>query len=69
MTYKALEQFSESEFDLDRLEAAVKKTRQSQNLDSLVLNTAETSRYKYEMVQMYIKTKFKKEPPPPLETQ
>ena len=56
MTYKALEQFSESEFDLDRLEAAVKKTRQSQNLDSLVLNTAETSRYKYEIVQMYIKT-------------
>lgn len=44
VTYKALEQFSESEFDLDRLEAAVKKTRQSQNLDSLVLNTAETSR-------------------------
>jgi len=44
VTYKALEQFSESEFDLDRIEAAVKKTRQSQNLDSFVLNTAETSR-------------------------
>jgi len=44
VTYKALEQFSESEFDLDRLEAAVKKTRQSQNLDSLILSTTNTSR-------------------------
>lgn len=44
VTYKALEQFSESEFDLDRLEAAVKKTRQSQNLDSLVINTTDSSR-------------------------
>ena len=45
VTYKALEQFSESEFDLDRLEVEVKKTRQSQNLDVLVSNTAGTSRY------------------------
>jgi len=44
VTYKALEQFSESEFDLDRLEAEVKKTRQSQNVDVLVSNTAGTSR-------------------------
>jgi len=37
VTYKALEQFSESEFDLDRLEENVKKTRQSQNLETILV--------------------------------
>lgn len=48
VTYKALEQFSESEFDLDRLEETVnkvKKSRQSQNLDEVVVvSTANNSR-------------------------
>ena len=44
VTYKALEQFSESEFDLDRLEAEVKKTRQSQNLEVLVSKTVGTKK-------------------------
>jgi len=36
VTYKALEQLSESGFDLVKVEAAVKKTRHSQNLESLL---------------------------------
>ena len=37
MTYRALEQLSESGFDLVKVEAAVKRTRHSQNLDSLLV--------------------------------
>jgi len=44
VTYKALEQFSEYEFDLEKLEKTAKKTRQSRNLDSLVLVTPDQSR-------------------------
>lgn len=36
VTYKALEQLSESGFDLVKVEAAVKKTRHSQNLESIL---------------------------------
>ena len=42
VTYKALEQFSESEFDLDRLEENVKKTRRSQNLETVLITPPET---------------------------
>ena len=37
VTYRALEQLSESGFDLVKVEAAVKRTRHSQNLDSLLV--------------------------------
>lgn len=37
MTYKALEQLNESGFDLVKVEAVVKKTRHSQNLESLLV--------------------------------
>jgi len=44
VTYKALEQFSESDFDLEKLEKTAQRTRQSRNLDSLVLVTPDQSR-------------------------
>ena len=37
MTYKALEQLSESGFDLVKVEAVVKKNQHSQNLESLLV--------------------------------
>lgn len=42
VTYKALEQLSESGFDLVKVEAAVKKTRHSQNLESLLVTNIGT---------------------------
>ena len=36
VTYKALEQLSETGFDLVKVEAAVRKTRHSQNLETLL---------------------------------
>ena len=39
-TYKALEQLSETGFDLVKVEAVVRKTRHSQNLDSLLVSSS-----------------------------
>ena len=44
MTYKALEQLSETGFDLVKVEAAVRKTRHSQNLETLLAAPQANSR-------------------------
>ena len=43
MTYKALDQLNRSGFDLVKVEALVRKTRHSQNLDSLMVPAVSSS--------------------------
>ena len=44
VTYKALEQLSETGFDLVKVEAAVRKSRHSQNLETLLAAPRPNSR-------------------------